>query len=319
MNIDELKEIIKQTLGTPHDLLVYLVLTDNENGFTSRLADIKKKALPELQEMFENFLADTVIANDDLRVCELSSATEATDIIYEYDFESYPEEIGFFKRFRIEEKAELFDFTRDSLSSLFGYIIYLGSADCGFTLFKKHYPISLINRKSFILGTIKAKNRFIKLPGDDIVRIDGSIQLLCINNTVFVLDLSMLERSMGYHELVTKAAKESAKAIGELNVIENFEVIEEMATDPFFARKLAKIKETSPVFQLKDGKKAIVDFSKAHPYLKKRFRYSEDNTQIRLDTKKSKELFIKLLNDSYLHSDLTRQYYEAASKDTLTI
>ena len=53
-------------------------------------------------------------------------------------------------------------------------------------------------------------------------------------------------------------------------------------------------------FQTRDIKKeAIVDFTKNTPELAGKFKYSEDGIQIRLDTKKSKIAFLKLMNDAF--------------------
>ena len=46
--------------------------------------------------------------------------------------------------------------------------------------------------------------------------------------------------------------------------------------------------------------------------------YSKDGTQIRLDTKKSKIAFLKLMNDAFLHSELTQQWYDASAKGNIT-
>lgn len=65
-------------------------------------------------------------------------------------------------------------------------------------------------------------------------------------------------------------------------------------------------------------KEAIVEFTKNTPELAGKFKYSEDGTQIRLDTKKSKIAFLKLMNDAFLHSELTQQWYDASAKDNIT-
>lgn len=88
--------------------------------------------------------------------------------------------------------------------------------------------------------------------------------------------------------------------------------------DTSFARKLSKVKNASPIFKLGISKEAIVDFTKNTPELAGKFKYSEDGMQIRLDTKKSKIAFLKLLNDAFLHSELTQQWYDASAKDNIT-
>ena len=61
----------------------------------------------------------------------------------------------------------------------------------------------------------------------------------------------------------------------------------------------------------------IINFTKTNPGLRGRFKYSEDGKQIRLDTKTSKNAFIKLLNDDYLRSNLTNQEYDSIAKDRI--
>ena len=53
-----------------------------------------------------------------------------------------------------------------------------------------------------------------------------------------------------------------------------------------------------------------MEFTKTTSELTGKFKYSEDGTKIRLDTKKSKDVFLKLMNDAFLRSELTEQYYD---------
>ncbi|GAB7087807.1 hypothetical protein JCM15579A_19110 [Marinifilum fragile] len=44
-------------------------------------------------------------------------------------------------------------------------------------------------------------------------------------------------------------------------------------------------------------------------------RLNADGSKFNLDTKVSKDLFIKLLNNNFLTSQLTKLYYESLAKD----
>lgn len=46
-------------------------------------------------------------------------------------------------------------------------------------------------------------------------------------------------------------------------------------------------------------------------------KYTEDNSQFILDTKVSKNLLVKMLNDDFLTSDLTKLYYDSLAKDNI--
>lgn len=320
MTSDELKGAVSTVLGQQHSTQLYLILKVSDK-LVLRLADIEDEiTAPEIQHMFEEFLETTIVSNEDLIVRNLSIADEFPNAVYEYDFDSYPEELNLFKHFNIEEAVGTnhFDFRTDDLKNLFGYIVYIGNMESGIILFKKHYPITLIKRDSFLLGAIKSKGRFEKLPGEDIIRLNNEAQLLRVKDTIFVFDLKMLERNMGFSALIQQAAIETVDAIEKLDILDDIEVLRDALEVPSFLRKLSKVKNASPIFKLGISKKEIVEFTKSTPELAGKFKYSEDGTQIRLDTKKSKIAFLKLMNDAFLHSELTQQWYDASAKDNIT-
>lgn len=321
MTIEEIKDKLSTLLGQPYTVQVYFVLKQDEN-LILRLADIEdEKTEPEVDKLFLEYMTDTVLNNNDLQVCELSTADERTNAIFHYDYTEYPEKLEVFQSFDIKQatkEVEKFNFEQDNLSRLCGYIIYIGSMEDGVSLFKKHYPISLIKRDSFLLGAIKSKQRFELVTGDDIIRLNGAVQLFRINGEIFVIDIKVLERNMGFNQLIYKAADETVQAIEELAIIEDIQVLRDSAEDIAFARKLSRVKKSSPIFKLNISKETIIEFTKTTHDLSGRFKYSEDGNEIRLDTKKSKDAFITLMNDAFLRSELTKQFYEAKAKDNIT-
>ena len=228
MTIEEIKDKLSTLLGQPYTVQVYFVLKQDEN-LILRLADIEdEKTEPEVDKLFLEYMTDTVLNNNDLQVCELSTADERTNAIFHYDYTEYPEELEVFQSFDIKQatkEVEKFNFEQDNLSRLCGYIIYIGSMEDGVSLFKKHYPISLIKRDSFLLGAIKSKQRFELVTGDDIIRLNGAVQLFRINGEIFVIDIKVLERNMGFNQLIYKAADETVQAIEELAIIEDIQVL----------------------------------------------------------------------------------------------
>lgn len=317
--IDEKINIkIKQIFNGSYTAQVYFVLR-KQDEFVIKLADIEDKDEPELREMFSSELIKNIVNDENLKICLLSSADEYPNAIYLYDYDTYPEELGLFKDFDIDTAIhyDKFNFDEDRLSDLFGYIIYLGSMSNGISLFKKHYPISLIKQDSFLLGIKKDKERFIKIPASDIIRLNGKAQLLKIKNKIYVMDLKMLERNMGFTMLIKKVASESIDSIAKLNIIEDIQTLTDSLDNISFVKKLSKIKNTSPIFKLNINAASIIQFTKSTDVLRDKFKYTEDGKQLRLDTKKSKQDFLALMNDEFLISELTRQYYEATSKDDL--
>ena len=320
MTAEELKITISTILNDVISQQIYFILR-RDDTFILRLADIEDdSATPALKNMFVEYIHNKVIENNDLQLCQLSVDDERDNAIYQYDYDMYPEALGLINDFDISKATvsiEKFDFSKDDLSALFGYIIYLGNMESGITMFKKHYPISLIKRDSLLLGAIKSKQRFEKVSGEDIIRINGTIQLFKVANQIYVIDVKTLEQSMGFCQLVQQAAEQTIDAVKKLGIIEDIEVLKDSIEEVSFARKLSKVKRTSPIFSLGISKETIIEFTKNTPELLGKFKYSEDGNTIRLDTKKSKDAFVKLMNDSFLRSELTKQYYEASAKDQL--
>lgn len=320
MKIEDLKANIDAVMNDSYSLQLYFVLKQN-GEYVLRLADLEDdSAAPELETLFTDNIKARILENEDLSLCQLSTDDERDNAIYRYDYETYPDELGVFKNFNITtatSEIPKFDFTQDDLGTLFGYIIYIGTMQHGIVLFKKHFPISLIKRDSFLLGAVKDKRRFEKVSGEDIIRMNGSVQLIKVNDQIYVLDIKMLERNMGFTELIHKAAAQTVTSIEELGILEDIEVLTDAVAETSFARKLSKVKQSSPIFKLGITKETIIEFTKTTSALSGKFKYSEDGLTIRLDTKKSKDAFLKLMNDAFLRSELTQQYYEASAKDQL--
>lgn len=318
--IDNIKENIRDIISDEACSIQLYLLLKRKGQYELKLADIEEVSTPPLQQLFVSNLDSTIVNNNELSIRSLSKDDESSMALYLYDYEDYPEELCIFKEFKINEaiNSEKFNFNEDSLSDLFGFIIYIGTMDKGVALFKKHYPIALIKRDSFLLGVKKSKQRFEKISGEDIIRLNDSWQLMNLNNRLFVLDLKVLEKNLGFTKLIRKNAEETIEAIHSLEIVGNIEALsDEVDNNLTFARKLARIQASSAVFHKNISSETIILFSKNTPALAGQFKYSESGKQIILSTKKHKTAILRLLNDDFLHSELTSEYYAANSKDVL--
>ena len=61
----------------------------------------------------------------------------------------------------------------------------------------------------------------------------------------------------------------------------------------------------------------IIQFCQNFPTLTGKIRFNEAADKIILDTKVSKDLFIQLLMDNFLTSELTKSYYASVAKDSI--
>lgn len=305
--LNSLLSFIKNPKGEIQ-IILYAYLKDNN----IKKLDIDSNDLLEIRKLFVESVNIQIVDND-CSIMKISSADDRNKCIYEYDLE-LPEEFNLLKSVIGNDNIEKYSLKDGVFLDIEALIIILADNEREVSLYKKLYPIEILGKSGYFLG--KSDIRF-KLFKDQLLRISSGFQVLHVNGNIFIIDLTTIERSFGIQNVIQNEAKSGIKAIKDLNIINNIETLEELINDINFARKLTKIFMYSPVINNKIPNNAIIKFSQEHLATKNKFRYTEDNTQFILDTKVSKDLFIKIMNDDLLTSQLTNLYYETLAKNKI--
>ncbi|HEO9718315.1 TPA: DUF4868 domain-containing protein [Morganella morganii subsp. morganii] len=275
--------------------------------------DIESPAQSGLKSLFLNFIDNEIIKNNELTILPLSSADERNNVLYHYDIQ-VPDELECINTIINNENEQEFDFNTQRIDEIKVLLICIGNVDNSIILYKTMAPINLFSRDSFFL--VKSDTR-LKEINQDFFRVSGNFQLIKVNDELFVLDLNLVEKMFGFHDVIRNEARRGIQSISDMNLISNIDVIQELIDDVKYARKLTRVAKSSPVIQAGINNSSIILFCKSYPTLKGRIRFNEDETMIALDTKVSKDLFIKVLMDDFLTSQLTQFYYNSIAKDAL--
>lgn len=320
MYIAEVKEKVEQILEQKNGIEIYFVLKKEDTRLIKfvNIAD-ENKSDTTSEEMLNGF--STVVSNifnsynDSDEVIKLSSADERKNALYYYDLDEYPEEMEMMKNvFSGSDEIETFNFEEDSLDEIVAFITVIGNYEHRIVLYKQQYPISLLKRDKYMLAPVPHKNRLKKVESD-ILRVDFNFQFCLLDDVIYVSDIDKMEKICSFHTLITNEAKKSIEKIASVDILENVEVLEDELENVTFARKLTRVYKDSKVLGVIPNEK-IVEFTKKHSYFKKNPIKSSGEKFI-LDTKRSKEAFIKLMNDDFLISELTKYKYEALAKNNL--
>jgi hypothetical protein len=308
------KQQLNQSLGflfQPNQeiqIIIYAIIKDQDEP---KKLDIKDDDLPAIKKMFVDNIEKTVIDENEYVVLPLSTADERGKCFYEYDLE-LPPELIYLDGVIGNDNIKTFNFRDENILNITALLIVLGNGENQVSLYKKLSAVEIIGRGSFLL--IKADERFEKF-NDNLLRISPGFQALSVNKTVIILKLSTIEKSFGFIDVIKREAVLGIDAIRNMTILQNIQALEELINDITFARKLTKIARSSPVILNNIPNLNIIAFSNVHPAVKGKIRYSDDGTMISLDTRVSKDLFIKLLNDDFLTSELTQLYYDSLAKD----
>lgn len=311
----ELSEVaaIRNIISTNPGINLFFALKEEESIKIKRADLADGDTQKYLKEQFISVLAEDFDREDELHILDISGADERAGAFYRYDFKEFPKSLQYFYEFDYKKKYEFFSFKADDLLNLDAYLVVIGTAENYCVIYKKFYPVFLIGRDSFFLFPVE--HRFAKFD-KEILRISKDYQFIRINGKVYIKDLSVLEKFGGFRGIIEKEAQEAIDAIGELDILEELDGLKEtMHERTSFARKLCKLKNTSQVLKCKIPGEEIVNFSKTHPGIAGNLKYNKEGNKILLTTKKSQNLFLKLLDDSYLTSLLTRQNYDSMAKE----
>ncbi|UHM89387.1 anti-phage protein KwaB [Rahnella victoriana] len=295
------------------DSIAVIVYAITKGDPTPLRMDIEAPAQSGLKSLFLDVIQKDVIDNEELTLLPLSSADERGKVLYHYDIE-IPEELNCLNRSLGQPDEQEFDFNVHKLEDIRVLLICIGNVGRQIILYKTMAPVNIFSQDSFFL--VKSDTRLKEIK-EDFFRVSGNFQIIKVNENLFVVDLRLVEKMFGFHEVIKKEATQGMQAISDMNIVANMNVIEELIADVKYARKLTRVAKASPVIKAGIDNLSIIQFCKTYPTLKDRIRFNEDETMISLDTKVSKDLFIKVLMDDFLTSQLTKFYYDSIAKDTL--
>lgn len=315
MTLEELRAKIESIVQMEAIGLNVYFLLDTEQGKVIKRANIIENVKTNLISAYQLSLQQ-ILANEDLTMIDLSAADDRQSAIYLYDLEEQPAVFDYFESITNDNDGNpiaLFEFYTDDLSDLEGYFVSIGDFENNIILYRKQMPINLFKQGKIYL--VKGHDTQFDKIDKEFLRIDTKIDVISADDSIIINNISILERHYEFRAIIEHEAETSLENIDGLDILENIVVLQERVSDTAFARKLSKISTTSPVFNLPT--EHIMQFVRNHHILGNEFRYSNDETKILLDTKKSQNFFLRLMNDDFLHSQLTNYDYMTPAKDRL--
>ena len=314
MNKQELNEALA-FINAPEGELQIIIYANISGANEPRRLDIKEEDLTELRKLFVASIESSIISKEDHTVLPLSSADERGNCFYQYDLE-VPEGLKRLETIIGNDNLSNFSLSDNQFSNIESLIIVLADTKNEISLFKKLSTVEVIGRGGFMLW--KSNQRFERFK-DQLLRISSSFQALKVGGEIIIIDLDAIEKEFGFHEVIIKEATKSLSVIEEKELIDNIDTLKELVSDVRFARKLTKVARNSPVIRLGIPNESIIAFAKNHPLTKKKMKYNDSQTKFDLDTKVSRNLLIKILNDDLLTSELTKLYYDSLAKDDIIV
>lgn len=316
MNLNELKGVISNIVNNKDAYLLslYPILNNDNNQDLIRFADISKEAGEELKNLVLENLRDKFLKNSNLYYSPITEADDRKNAAYSYDLQNKPVGLNVLGTILNKPDQTQFSFNKDDFDNITGFVIRLDNGVTKFTLYKHHHHLSTMRADS-TFGIIKSDHRFVKM-NDDVIKLSGKVDVIQIEESLIVTDLQGLERTFGYEEAIRGQAAQNIQLIESIGLLKDISQLTEMAQDLVIAKKIMKIKASSPVLTLPVA--SVIDFVTRHPPIMKKFKVSADG-KLDLHTQISRNLFLKLINDDLLTSELTKIFYSGLAKDKMDV
>jgi hypothetical protein len=193
-----------------------------------------------------------------------------------------------------------------TLSGIWGFVVRIGNSGRSLYLFKKNQAFNVIGRDKYY--QLFFSNKALTLLNRDTIRLNHTFDVMLLEDQLLVLNRKEFERSFDYVKAMQGRALEKIGAIEKLGIVENVGKLADMVENMRTLRKLLAIDMGNVVLHTPPEK--IADFCRAYNI---DLRFTPEN-KIALNTKKSAEQFVKLLNDDYLRSELTQLLYDSQGK-----
>lgn len=310
---------------TGEELLEQLNILKQENigfelFFITTNSEIKKvdldiKLSKNLQVEFTKKVFETFNSNSSFKlrsILDLSSEKLESEYFY-FDNKTMYAKLQFILDFAVQKKIDSFTLDDTKYKNIDAILMKIGSKSNHIILYKQNYPVNVISKKSTI-NIFKEGDSFKEVI-DDIFKIDINFDLLLVAEHLIVNKLKTLESKLGYSEVIYARAYDNIEMINTLGFIENLDFLREAIRNNRFAKKLNKVQNSLVISIIENEQERVVDFIKNHPKLKQ-IKFTDDG-KLKIDTKVSVERFLKLLDDDYLYSQLTKMLYDTDSKETL--
>lgn len=316
--LDEL--IAQQECG----MNLYLIL-HQQDEYILKKANIRYDAFDPIKEVLRDNLIQLRQMMDEptFAVLNLSGAEDRKNVIYQYDLDEELRPISLMKEVDINlfnngyftaNNNRVFNFDTDNFEDVDAWVASYGVEGNHIIIYRKTFSVNLLKqgRNLFIFKDAEQ----IDIVKDDIFRIDGKIDFFLLDNTVMIYNISILEKFNDFKDIVQRSARSSIQQIAAVDLVEDIAKLRERAeSDISFARKLIKVTTNALILNVVDKDK-IIQFARGHAYLSRRLKVSADN-KFDLEKKSAQNLFIQLLDDAFLHSELSSNDYLSPGKDIL--
>ena len=300
-----------------------LVKRPGDDSSMPMVADIEKDCQSELGECYCNVLRGG--ANDAWEesfpaVGNFDKDDDRKDCLYAYEHE-LPDELKFLSEIADDKDNSFVKARTEDIENTKGIIIKLGVTDDFVLLFKMHSQVNIFSPKKWMLKWVDEQR--LERTKEVQLRLSESYDLLYVDGNLLVKNMVVAEGIGGIRSRRLKDAESLLKKLERGNLVEDLSKLSELAQDirnMTLIRKMSNLQSSG--ISIDSGfTRKLFDFVASKKEMKGRLRIvgGKGKERFQLSSKADCEVFLKLLSDDYLLSEITGRSYEVNSKEEMRV
>ncbi|MCQ2583806.1 MAG: DUF4868 domain-containing protein [Treponema sp.] len=309
MTKTEIQNYISEIIVDGYEPEVYSLLKIND-AFILKSFLAEDSLLKQLKNTIDSLLKDKIL-NDDFVIEDSSKIIENQKVYYEIIQNTE------YKPFEIINNKVPDSYKETDQINLKGFFIKINLNSKCFWIYQHKYPVTLINKKSSIMAILNGQNRYEPLTVD-VVKFDKKIDMIIINDSIITQNIDLMQREFSFNKYIRLDADRCIKKIKTLGILSSIDILQKMSGSEKLttAKKLMSIRNSKTMGLTKNE---LFDSVRAHSVYKNLFKFDEGKRTIIVSSQKDILNFLKMMNDDYLHSELTRTDYDTSSKHEMKI
>ena len=312
-----------QSLAVKSDLgCKFFLLFDPGDSYELVPVDIGDEDDGCLLEIFISRVQEIARALHENSVQPISTADGREGGIYHFDLDNVPQRLqSGFEALNVDDSL-LFHRRLPSMASAKALLILLGKGEERICLYKHIFPVSILRKKNMyehVVSAGAAPSR-LRLASNDLLRLDGSFHFIYAGESMYCLGAKIVQTFYGFTDAILAKARASVDAIKSASLVGDLDkMIEKLDRDDVaLARKIVRAVGVSKVLGRVPADRVIA-FTKDNKFYAGKFKYSANGERLELTSMVAIKLFLKLIGDDCLYSELTDSFYDVTVKDPLEV
>lgn len=307
MKKDEIQNRIKTITSKGYKPEIYAVIKSDGIYTLKRLLAVDA-LVEQIKDSVDKLITEQIFS-EDFDIDDYSRIEENKKIFYEIDQDEN------YAPFSSLNGVDFEDYKETDQPFLKGFIIKVNLNTDQFWIYQHKYPVTLINKKTSIYALLNGQNRYEPLTVD-VIRFDNKMDFFIIDNNIFTKKINLLQSDFGFDKYIRTEADKELNRINGLGILSSSDTLRNMITGSKLttAKKMLNIKNSKAMSLSKEELYVSI---KNHSYYRDKFQFNEEDHTLIINSQKDANLFLKMINDDFLHSELTGTDYETNSKHAL--